>query len=174
VRRIAAVWGLALAGLWVVGAASAWVPPGWLPDPALVVAVALGLRAPGAPGALGAWLVGWSADLLSAGPPGTHALLDLVSWALTRAGQRRVDLARPVILVPFVVGLTAVHTVGMWAIGALPAVDRVVVHIALVHAIANAAVVLATQPAFDALLGRFEADEPARGSLRLDAGAGLR
>src|SRR5690606_21327011 len=68
VRRVALMsWGLALAGLWLTGAAAAWLPRGWLPDPALLVAVALGLRVPGAPGLVTAWVVGWSADFLSAG-----------------------------------------------------------------------------------------------------------
>src|SRR5690606_31906273 len=93
VRRVVLMsWGLALAGLWLTGAAAAWLPRGWRPEPALLRAVALGLRVPGAPGLVTAWVVGWSADFLSAGPQGLHALLDLGAWLLTRAAAQRVEL----------------------------------------------------------------------------------
>jgi len=175
VRRIALVaWGLALAGLWIVGSAAAWVPRGWLPDPSLLVAVALGLRVPGAPGLLTAWAVGWTADLLSAGPLGQHALLDMSAWLLTRAAARRVDLARSVVLVPFVVGLSAAHVVGEWLLGGVPEPGRAALAVAIPHATANAAAALAVRRLFDALLGHVDSDDPLHGALRIDPGTGVR
>lgn len=174
-RRIAlAAWGLALAGLWLVGSAAQWIPRGWLPDPALLVAVALGLRVPGVPGLLTAWAVGWSADLLSVGPLGQHALLDMTVWLLTRAGARRVDLARSVVLVPFVVALSAGHVVGEWLLGGVPPPGSATLAVAIPHATANAAAALAVRRLFDAVLGRVEPEDPLHGALRIDSGAGVR
>lgn len=173
--RIAlAAWGLALVGLWIVGSAAEWVPRGWLPDPALLVAVALGLRVPGAPGLLTAWAVGWTADLLSAGPLGQHALLDMSAWLLTRAAAQRVDLARAVVLVPFVVGLTALHVAGEWLLGGVPQPGRETLGIAIPHATANAAAALAVRRLFDAVLGRVDPEDPLHGALRIDPGTGVR
>jgi rod shape-determining protein MreD len=175
VRRIALVaWALALVGLWIVGSVAEWVPRGWLPDPSLLVAVALGLRVPGAPGLLTAWAVGWTADLLSAGPLGQHALLDVGAWLLTRAAARRVDLARSVVLVPFVVGLTAAHVVGEWLLGGVPEPGRAALGVAIPHATANAAAALAVRRLFDAVLGRVDPEDPVHGAFRIDAGPGLR
>lgn len=173
--RIAlAAWGLALAGLWIAGSAAAWLPRGWLPDPSLLVAVALGLRVPGAPGLLAAWAVGGTADLLSAGPLGQHALLDMTAWLLTRAAAQRVDLARAVVLVPFVVGLTALHVIGEGLLGGVPQPGREMLAVAIPHATANAAGALAVRRLFDAVLGRVDPEDPLHGALRIDPGAGVR
>lgn len=174
-RRVAlAAWGLALVGLWIVGGAAEWIPRGWLPDPALLVAVALGLRVPGAPGLVTAWAVGWTADLASAGPLGVHALLDMTAWLLTRAGAQRVDLARSVVLVPFVVGLTAVHAAGEWLLVGVPEPGRAALAVAIPHATANAAAALAVRRLFDAVLGRVDPEDPMHGALRIDPGTGVR
>jgi rod shape-determining protein MreD len=175
VRRIAlAAWGLGLVGLWLVGSAAEWVPRGWLPDPALLVAVALGLRVPGPAGMATAWAVGWTADFLSAGPLGQHALLDLGAWLTTRAGAQRVDLARSVVLVPFVVGLSAAHVAGEWLLGGVPEPGRAALAVAIPHATVNAAAALAVRRLFDAVLGRVDPEDPLHGALRIDAGPGLR
>jgi rod shape-determining protein MreD len=175
VNRVAlAAWALALAGLWIVGSAAAWIPRGWLPDPALLVAVALGLRVPGAPGLATAWVVGWTADLLSAGPLGRHALLDMGAWLLVRWGAQRVDLARSVVLVPVVVALTAAHVVGEWLLGGVPEPGRAALAVAIPHATANAAAALAVRRLFDAVLGRVDPDDPMHGALRIDPGTGVR
>jgi rod shape-determining protein MreD len=175
VRRIVlAAWGLALAGLWIVGSAGAWFPRAWLPDPALLVAVALGLRVPGAPGLATAWVVGWMADFLSAGPLGQHALLDMCAWLVTRAAARRVDLARSVVLVPFVVGLSAAHVLGEWLLGGVPEPGRAMLAVAIPHATANAAAALAVRRLFDAVLGRVDPEDPLHGALRIDPGTGVR
>lgn len=174
-RRIAlAAWGLALVGLWIVGSAAEFVPRGWLPDPSLLVAVALGLRVPGAPGLLTAWAVGWSADLLSAGPLGQHALLDMTAWLVTRAAAQRVDLARSVVLVPFVVALSAAHTAGEWLLGGVPQPGREALAVAIPHAMANAAAALAVRQLFDAVLGRVDPEDPLHGAMRIDPGTGVR
>jgi rod shape-determining protein MreD len=175
VRRIVlAAWGLGLLGLWMVGSAAEWVPRGWLPDPALLVAVALGLRVPGAPGLATAWLVGWTADFLSAGPLGQHALLDMAAWLVTRAAAQRVDLARSVVLVPFVVGLSAAHAAGEWLLGGVPEPGRAALAVAIPHATANAAAALAVRRLFDAVLGRVDPEDPLHGALRIDPGTGVR
>jgi rod shape-determining protein MreD len=175
VRRVAlAAWGLALVGLWIVGSAAEWVPRGWLPDPALLVAVALGLRVPGAPGLLTAWGIGWTADLLSVGPLGTHALLDMGAWLLTRAAAQRVDLARAVALVPFAVGLSALHVAGEWLLVGVPQPGRETLAIAIPHATANAAAALAVRRLFDAVLGRVDPEDPLHGALRIEPGTGVR
>ena len=174
-RRIAlAAWGFAVAGLWIAGAVGEFVPRGWLPDPALLVAVALGLRVPGAPGLLTAWAVGWTADLLSAGPLGQHALLDMSAWLVTRAAARRVDLARGVVLMPFVVALSAAHAIGEWLLGGVPQPGRAALAVVIPHAIANAAAALAVRRLFDAVLGRVDPEDPLHGALRIDAGTGVR
>lgn len=167
-------WAFALVSLWIVGSAAEWLPRGWLPDPALLVAVALGLRVPGASGLLTSWAVGWTADLLSAGPLGEHALLDMTAWLLTRAAAQRVDLARAVVLVPFVVALSAVHIVGQTLLGGVPEPGRAALAIAIRHATANAAAALAVRHLFDALLGRVDPEDPFHGALRIEAGPGLR
>jgi len=175
VRRVALMsWGLALAGLWLTGAAAAWLPRGWLPDPALLVAVALGLRVPGAPGLVTAWVVGWSADFLSAGPHGLHALLDMGAWLLTRAAAQRVELARSAVLAPFVIGLAALHTLGEALLAGVPRAGGALLAVALPHLLANAVAALVFRRLFDALLGRVETDDALHGALRLDAGTGVR
>ena len=174
-KRVAfAAWALALAGLWIVGTAAAWLPRGWLPDVTLLVAVALGLHVPGAAGLVTAWLVGGTADLLSGGPLGHHALLDLGAWLLTRAGVQRVDLARAVVLVPFVVALTALQVLGQWALVGVPELGRDALAIAIPLATANAAAALAVRRLFAVVLGHVDSDDAGPGGLRIDAATGLR
>ncbi|MCL4685416.1 rod shape-determining protein MreD [Myxococcota bacterium] len=174
-RRTALVaWGLALVGLWIVGSAATWLPRAWLPDVTLLVAVALGLRVPGALGLATAWAVGGTADLLSGGPLGQHALLDLGAWLLTRVGVHRVDLARGVVLVPFVATLSALQLLGQWALTGIPGLGREVFAIAIPQALVNAVVALAFQRLLEGLSGRVDPDDPGPGSLRIDAATGLR
>jgi rod shape-determining protein MreD len=174
VKRVAIAWVVALVGLLGVGAAAAWLPRGWLPDPSLLVAVAAGLRLRGADGVLAASAAGWTADALSGGPLGVHALLDLLAFAVTRAVQGRVDLDRGVLLALLVAALTAGHAAGEWALAGRPAAGGEALRIGLAHVLANAIAALPVKWLLDALLGRLDDDEPARGSLRLDPGAGLR
>lgn len=174
-RRVAlAAWGLALVGLWLVGSAATWLPRGWLPDVTMLVAVALGLHVPGAAGLVTAWAVGGTADLLSGGPLGQHALLDLGAWLLTRAGVQRVDLARAVVLVPFVVALSALHLLGQWALIGVPELGRDALAIAIPRATANAAAALAVRRLFAVVLGRVDPDESGPAALRIDAATGMR
>lgn len=173
-RVALAAWGLALLGLWIVGSAAAWLPRAWLPDVTLLVAVALGLRVPGAPGLAMAWAIGGTADLLSSGPLGLHALLDLGAWLLTRAGVQRVDLARAVVLVPFVVALTALSILGQWALSGVPALSPETLAIAIPQAFTNAAGALAVRRLFEAVLGRVDPDDPGQAALRIDAATGMR
>lgn len=173
-RRVVLVWLLAAASLWLVGAAARWAPRGWLPEPGLLASLGLGLHVPGLAGGLGAWVVGWTTDAMSVGPRGQHALLDLAVWSLVRAAQRRVDLERALVLAPFVVALVLLQTAGLWALSAVPAPRPETLGVLVPFALVNAVAALALRPVFGALLARPEAGDPARGAIRLDAGAGLR
>lgn len=174
-RRVAlAAWGLALVGLWIVGSAATWFPRSWLPDVTMLVAVALGLHVPGAAGLVTAWAVGGTADLLSGGPLGQQALLDLGAWLLTRAGVQRVDLARTVVLIPFVVGLSVLQLIGQWALVGVPELGGAALAIAIPRAITNAVAALAVQRLFLAVVGRVDPDESGPGALRIDAATGIR
>lgn len=178
-RRAAIAWGLALVGLWSVGAAASWVPRGWLPDPAFLVALAAGLHLPGATGVVAAAAAGWSADMLSGAPSGVHVVLALAVWAAARAGQRRVELTRPVLLMPFAAALAAAGVAGLWLqlwmlAGLAPPGRSALLAIALPHVAVNALCAPGVRRLLELLLGRIEVEEPVRGSLRLGAGTGAR
>ena len=173
-RRVAIAWALATAGLWVTGAAAAWVPRGWLPDPALLAVVVLGMRIGDATGVLGAWSIGWTEDLLCGGPLGQYALLGLVGWGITRLAAQRVDLERPLLLAPFVFALCGAETLALAALGAAPPLGAETLAIGLPHATVNAVGAIVALAVFDALCERGGGGEAARGSLRLDAGTGIR
>jgi len=175
VRAIATAWLLTAIGLWLVGAASPWVPRGVLPDPALLAAVALGLHVPGLRGLVAAWGIGWQEDFLSGGPLGLFALLQLLAWTATRLGERQLALARAVALVPFTAVLTVaqVGLVTMLAIG--PRFDDPrTVPVLVLHAIANALAIPFASRLLAAAVGRVESPDASRGGLRFDAGAPLR
>jgi rod shape-determining protein MreD len=174
VRRVAAFWAIAAVGMWVVGAAARWVPRGALPDPGLLAVVALGLRVGGVPGVLGAFAIGWTADLLSGGLLGQFALLDLLAWAATRVAQRRVDLARPLVLVPFVLGLALGQALGLALLGGVPRPGPEALAVLTRFSIANVVAALGLRPLWTALFDRIDAADPARGPIRLDPGPGLR
>lgn len=174
-RAIATAWLLTAVGLWLVGAASPWVPRGVLPDPALLAAVALGLHVPGLRGLVAAWGIGWQEDFLSGGPLGLFALLQLLAWTATRLGERQLALARAVALVPFTAVLTVaqVGLVTMLAIG--PRFDDPrTVPVLVLHAIANALAIPFASRLLAAAVGRVESPDASRGGLRFDAGAPLR
>ena len=174
-RRVALAWALAAAGLWITGAAAAWVPRGWLPDPALLAVVVLGMRVGDATGVLGAWSIGWTEDLLCGGPLGQYALLRLLAWGITRLAAQRVDLERPLVLAPFVFALCAGETLALAALGSAPPLGAETLAIGLPHAIVNAVGAIVALAIFDAFCERAGGSgEAARGSLRLDAGTGIR
>jgi rod shape-determining protein MreD len=175
VRRVAIAWALAAAGLGLTGAAAAWVPRGWLPDPALLAVVVLGLRVGDVAGMLGAWSIGWTEDLLCGGPLGEYALLQLAAWGLTRLVAQRVDLERSLLLAPFVFALCAAETLALAALGSAPPLGAETLAIGLPHALVNAVGVIVARAVFDALIERVGGgSDAARGSLRLDAGTGIR
>ena len=175
VRRVAIAWALAAVGLWLTGAAAAWVPRGWLPDPALLAVVVLGLRVGDAPGVFGAWAIGWTEDLLSAAPLGQFALLQLLFWVVTRLAAQRIDLERSLLLASFVFALCAAESVVLAALGSAPPLGAETLAIGLPHALANAVGAIVARAVFDALIERAGGGgEAARGSLRLDPGAGIR
>jgi hypothetical protein len=174
-RRVAIAWALAFGGLWLTGAAAAWVPRGWLPDPALLAAVVLGLRAGDVAGAAGSWSIGWTEDLLCGGPLGQYALMRLAAWGLTRLAAQRVDLDRSFLLATFVFALCGVEALALAAIGTAPPLGPETLAIGLPHALANAVGVIVARALFDTLVERAGgAGESTRGSLRLDPGAGIR
>ncbi len=173
-RVVLAAWGIALVGLWIVGSAATWFPRSWLPDVTMLVAVTLGLHVPGPAGLVTAWAVGGTADLLSGGPLGHQALLDLGAWLLTRAGVQRVDLARTIVLVPFVFGLSALQIIGQWALVGVPELGGAALAIAIPRATANAVAALAVHRLFAAVVGRVDPDESGSGALRIEAGTGIR
>ena len=174
-RAIATAWLLTAMGLWLVGAASPWVPRGVLPDPALLAAVALGLHVPGLRGLVAAWGVGWQEDFLSGGPLGLFAVLQLFAWTATRLGERQLALARAVALVPFTAVLTVVQVglVAMLSLG--PRFDDPrTVPVVVLHAIANALAIPFASRLFAAAVGRVESPDAGRSGLRFDAGTPLR
>ncbi len=138
-RAIATAWLLTALGLWLVGAASPWVPRGVLPDPALLAAVALGLHVPGLRGLdrrVGHRLAG---GLPFGRPAGALRVLQLLAWTATRLGERQLALARAVALVPFTAVLTVAQAglVAMLSIG--PRLDDPrTLPVLVLHAIANA------------------------------------
>jgi rod shape-determining protein MreD len=174
VKRVALALFTALAGLLLVGAAAAWVPRGWLPDVALLVAVAAGLRMGGTTGAITASAAGWTADALSGGPAGTHAFLDLLAWLVTRFAQGRVDLSRGMLLAPFTAALAAAHVLGEWALGSLALAQPDVLQVLVAQVVVNALAVVGVQRLLDAGFALLDDDEAGRPTLRLDAGSGSR
>jgi len=175
VRAIATAWLLTAMGLWLVGAASPWVPRGVLPDPALLAAVALGLHVPGLRGLIAAWGVGWQEDLLSGGPLGLFALLQLLAWTATRLGERQLALARAVALVPFTAVLTVAQVGLVTMLASGPRFDDPrTVPVLVLHAIANALAIPFASRFLAAAVGRVDSPDASRGGLRFDAGAPLR
>ena len=174
-RAIATAWLLAAIGLWIVGALAAWAPRGMLPDPALLAAIALGLHMPGLRGIIAAWGIGWQQDLLSGGPMGVFALLQLLAWTVTRLGERQLALARPVALVPFTAVLTIAQVMLVMGLAVGPRLDDPrTLPVLVVHALVNALAAPFVSRLFDAAVGRVESPDASRGGLRFDAGAPLR
>jgi cell shape-determining protein MreD len=175
VRAIATAWLLTAMGIWLVGAASPWVPRGVLPDPALLAAVALGLHVPGLRGLIAAWGVGWQEDFLSGGPLGLFALLQLLAWTATRLGERQLALARAVALVPFTAVLTVAQVGLVTMLASGPRFDDPrTVPVLVLHAIANALAIPFASRLLAATVGRVDSPDASRGGLRFDAGAPLR
>jgi len=175
VRAIATAWLLTAMGIWLVGAASPWVPRGVLPDPALLAAVALGLHVPGLRGLIAAWGVGWQEDFLSGGPLGLFALLQLLAWTATRLGERQLALARAVALVPFTAVLTVAQVGLVTMLASGPRFDDPrTVPVLVLHAIANALAIPFASRLLAAAVGRTDSPDASRGGLRFDAGTPLR
>ena len=174
-RGIATAWLLTAIGLWIVGTLAAWVPRGMLPDPALLAAIALGLHMPGVRGIIAAWGIGWQEDLLSGGPLGVFALLQLLAWTATRLGERQLALARPVALVPFTAVLTVAQVLLVMGLAVGPRIDDPrALPVLVVHALVNAMAAPFVSRLFDVAVGRVESPDASRGGLRFDAGAPLR
>jgi hypothetical protein len=165
----------AAVGLWLTGAAAAWLPRGILPDPALLTAVALGLHLPGPRGLVAAWCIGWQADFLSGGPLGLFAFCDLLAWTATRLGERQLALARPVALVPFVAALTVAQVALLAFLDTGPRFDDAgTLPVLVLHVLANAVAVPLANRAIGAIVGGVDAPEAPRGGLRFDPGAPIR
>jgi len=174
-RRAVIAWALAVVGLALNGTAAAWLPRGWLPDPALLGAVVLGLRVGGPAGLVGAWAIGWTADLMSGGPLGEYALLELLGWGITQLSARRVSLERTPVFAAFVFALCASQTLALGALGSAPPLGAETLAVGLPHALVNALAAIVARAVFDEASERLSGgDASARSSLRIDAGAGLR
>jgi rod shape-determining protein MreD len=166
---------LGAVALWITGAAAGWLPRGLLPDPALLIAIALGLHLPATRGLVAAWCIGWQADLLSGGPLGLFAFCDLLAWTATRLGERQLALARPVALIPFAAALTIAQVVLVAFLEAGPRLDDPgTLPVLVLHALANAAAVPFVSRAIGAVVGSIDTPEAPRGGLRFDAGAPIR
>jgi hypothetical protein len=166
---------LAAVALWLTGAAAGWLPRGLLPDPSLLLAIALGLHLPGTRGLVAAWCIGWQADFLSGGPLGLFAFCDLLAWTATRLGERQLALARPVALIPFAAALTLGQVALLAFLDAGPRLeDPGTLPVLVLHAAVNAIAVPFASRAIGALVGSVDAPEAPRSGLRFDAGTPIR
>jgi rod shape-determining protein MreD len=130
---------------------------------------------PGPRGIIAAWGVGWQEDLLSGGPMGVFALMQLLAWTATRLGERQLALARPVALVPFTAVLTVAQVLLVMGLATGPRLDDPrMLPILVVHAVVNALAAPLVSRLFDVAVGRVESPDASRGGLRFDAGAPLR
>jgi cell shape-determining protein MreD len=174
-RPVALALVIAAAGLWIAGAAASWLPRGLLPDPALLVAVALGLHLPGVRGLVAAWCIGWQADFLSGGPLGLFAFCNLLAWTATRLGERQLALARPMALVPFTAALAVGQVALLASLGSSPRFDDPgTLPVLLLHVAANALAVPFASRLVGFAVGTADAAEAPRGGLRFDPGAPVR
>jgi rod shape-determining protein MreD len=171
VRRALIGWLLALSLLLVAAAAAGWFPRGWLPDPGLLVVIALARRFGGVRGLLAAWAIGWTCDLLTGSALGQYALFDLVAWGLTRSVQGRIELDRLPVLATFVAALTALEAGTLALTGPIHVFDPAGLAILAPHALANALAAPLVRRLVDGVLDRFDPSEAMRASLRFDAGA---
>ncbi len=176
-KSLAFVCALGALLLFAGGALAGSAPRGAWPDLGLLVVVAAALHLPATTGCLAGWSLGVMTDLLSGAPLGHFALLRLLAWAATRVADRQLDLRRPLVLVIFVLALTAADAFALAtlarAAGLPPAFGPELLGRLAPHALATAGVA----PLVAWLVGRgvahLEDRRPARAALRLSAGSPL-
>lgn len=153
-RRGLELVAFAVAALLLQGAASAWLPPPWLPDFGLLLTVLAGLVLGPIAGSLVAVTVGLAADLLSEALMGQHALLRLLALWITRAANHQLELRRAGPLAVFVFAVTLASGAGLFGLARLFEA-RVVWSVDLLATLAiHAAVNAAVATPFAALAGR--------------------
>lgn len=161
-----------LLGLMAHSAAALVVPARFLPDVGLllVVAVALSVRSP-VLGVLVTGLLGYATDLLSGTLLGQHVLLRLGAYGAVRVLSARFNLGGPLPLALFVLGLSVVHAVALWALAAffLPGgvVTPGVLRDLVPHAVANA-LLAPVVTALVAVIARSLGDDDTGRPLRLE------
>jgi len=116
-RRILVLAGLSLAMLILQSVATAVLPARFVPDLALLLAIAAGVSAGVIEGMLLATGVGYGADLLSGSLLGHHALLRLAVFLATRVLSAQFHLKRGLPLACCVVGLTVADALGTAVLG---------------------------------------------------------
>ena len=106
--------GVGLLALVIQGALATVLPPPWCPDLGLLLVLCLGLRWRGlALGLALAFVLGFSADLLSGSLLGQHALLRLVAFATAFVAGRQLNLRGGIPLVAFVSTVTFVYGIAV-------------------------------------------------------------
>lgn len=161
-----------LLGLMAHSAAALVVPARFLPDVGLllVVAVALTVRSP-VLGVLFAGLLGYTTDLLSGTLLGQHVLLRLGAYGAARVVSARLNLRGPLPLAVFVLILSVIHALALWALAAffLPGgvVAPGVLRDLVPHALANALLAPVVTALVAAIVRRLGDDDSGR-PLRLE------
>jgi rod shape-determining protein MreD len=122
-RRVLALAGLGLAALILQSVATAVLPVRFVPDLALLLAIAAAVSAAPIEGMLLATGVGYGADLLSGALLGQQALLRLAAFGVTRAVSGQFHLKRGLPLAICVASMTVADAAGTAGIGWLFASD---------------------------------------------------
>ena len=171
-RRVLALAGLGLALLMVQSVATAVLPARFVPDLALLLAIAAGVSAGAMEGMLLATGVGYGADLLSGSLLGHHALLRLGAFVATRVLGGQFHLKRGLPLACCVAGLTFADAVGTALLGWLFTGDPLLGLHAPLDLLARAAVNALFAPlvvgGLDALLELLTEREARRRDVRLE------
>ena len=122
-RRAFALAGLGLAALIVQSVATAVLPVRFVPDLALLLAIAAAVSAAPIEGMLLAAGVGYGADLLSGALLGQQALLRLAAFGVTRTVSSQFHLKRGLPLAICVASVTVADAAGTAGIGWLFTAD---------------------------------------------------
>ena len=111
---------LLLAGVLVLmleGALATILPPPWCPDLRLLAVICIGLRWHGlAPGLVLAYLLGFSADVLSGSLMGLHALLSMLTFLSAVFTGRQLNLKGLFPLMAFAASVSLFYGLALYAV----------------------------------------------------------
>jgi rod shape-determining protein MreD len=113
IRTTLALLALGLAALVLQGTLAALLPPAFVPDLGLLVALTAAVSAPALPALILAAGVGFGADLLSGTLLGEQALLRLLAFAATRFVSGQFHLERGLPLATFCLAVGVLDALGL-------------------------------------------------------------